>query len=124
MTVVLLSLAGGLGAVCRLVVDGAARARWGRGFPYGTLVINVGGSLLLGLLSGLVLFHGVPTALRSVLGTGFCGGYTTFSTASFETVRLIQERRPVAAVLNGAGSLVLTVLAGGLGLLLAGAATR
>lgn len=124
MTVVLLSLAGGLGAVCRLVVDGAVRARWGRGFPYGTLVINVGGSLLLGLLSGLVLFHGVPTAWRSVLGTGFCGGYTTFSTASFETVRLIQERRPVAAVLNGAGSLVLAVLAGGLGLLLAGAATR
>jgi len=123
VTVVLLSLAGGLGAVCRLVVDGAVRARWGRG-PYGTLVINVGGSLLLGLLSGLVLFHGVPPAWRSVLGTGFCGGYTTFSTASFETVRLIQERRPVAAVLNGAGSLVLTVLAGGLGLLLAGAATR
>ena len=117
VTVVLLSLAGALGAVGRLVVDGAARARWPR-FPAGLLLVNVTGSLLLGLVTGLVLFHGAAADLRLVVGTGFCGGWTTFSTASVDTVRLLQERRPVAAALNGAGSLALTVLAGAAGLAL------
>ncbi len=101
MTAVLLSLAGALGAVCRLAVDGLVRARFGGRFPLGTMSINVGGSLLLGVLTGLVLFHGAPGAVQTVLGTGFCGGYTTFSTASFETVRLAEQRRPVAALLTG-----------------------
>jgi len=113
---VLLSAAGAVGALGRFVVDGAVRGRFGRHFPYGTIVINVSGSLLLGLVTGLVLFHGAPGAVRTVIGTGFCGGYTTFSTASFETVRLVQERRTGAALLNGAGTLLLTLLgaAGGL----------
>lgn len=118
MTVLLLTLAGGLGAVCRLLVDGAVRARWGSRRPYGTLLVNVSGSLLLGLLTGLVLDRGAPGALRAVLGTGFCGGYTTFSTASLETVRLLAERR-VAALAYAAGTLVLTLLAAAAGLLLA-----
>lgn len=116
--VVLLSLAGALGAVCRLVVDGGVRARYDR-FPLGTLVVNVSGSLLLGVVTGLVLFHGAPSELRTVLGTGFCGGYTTFSTASFEAVRLLQQRRLGAALLTAAGTLLLTLLAGAAGLTLA-----
>lgn len=119
MIVLLLSLAGAVGALCRLVVDGAVRGRYGRRFPYGTLVINVSGSVLLGVLTGLVLFHGAPGPVRTVLGTGFCGGYTTFSTASFETVRLVQDRRPVAALLNGTGTLLLTLLGAAAGLALA-----
>jgi CrcB protein len=121
MIVLVMSLAGGLGAVARFALDGLVVARAGRRFPYGTLLVNISGSLLLGVLTGLTLAHGAPTALRTVAGTGFCGGYTTFSTASFETVRLLQERRWAAALANGAGTLVLTLLAAALGLWVTGA---
>lgn len=118
MTVVLLVLAGGLGAVCRFVLDGVIRSRTSRDFPLGTVLINVSGSLVLGLITGLTLTQAAPDALRLIAGTGFLGGYTTFSTASLETVRLIQEGRWWAAVLNGAGTLAVTVAAAAAGLLL------
>ena len=108
----LLSLAGGLGAVCRFVLDGVVRSRWASLLPWGTIAINISGSLLLGLLTGLA----VPDDLRLIVGTGFLGGYTTFSTASLETVRLLIDRRPAAALLNGLGVLVAATLAAGLGL--------
>ena len=118
MTLLLLSLAGALGAVCRAVLDGAARGRW----PHdsrGLLAVNVSGSLLLGLVTGLVLFHDAPVELRTVLGTGFCGGYTTFSTASLDSVRLAQRGRWGAAAANAGGTLLLTLLAAAAGLVLA-----
>lgn len=111
-----IALAGGLGALARFALDGAARARWDRVFPWPTLLINTTGSLLLGVVTGLVLFQGDPSPLRMILGTGFCGGYTTFSTASFETVRLVQRGSVLPAVSNAAGTLILTVGAGALGL--------
>ena len=120
MTVVLLSVAGALGAVSRFALDGVVRARYAPRFPYGTLLVNVSGSVLLGVLTGLVLFHGAAGEVRTVLGAGFCGGYTTFSTASVETVRLVQERRPLAALGNAAGTLLLTLLGAAAGLLLTG----
>jgi CrcB protein len=83
-------------------------------------VINVTGSFLLGLVTGLVLAHGLPAEWRAILGTGFLGGYTTFSTASYETVRLAQQRRYRAALFNGVGMLVLALAAAGLGLWLGG----
>ena len=116
--VLLLIAAGGLGAVCRFVLDGAVRSRFGSGFPIGTLVINISGSLILGLLTGLTLAHLLPDTVRLVVGTGFLGGYTTFSTASFETVRLLQERRVPAALLYGLGTLLATTAVAGLGLLI------
>lgn len=112
-----LALAGGLGAVARFVVDGATRERWGDD-PYGVLIVNVTGSLLLGLVAGLVLFAGAPGELRLVVGTGFCGGFTSFSTTSVDTVRLAAQGRVGAALANAVGTLVLTLLAGGAGLLL------
>jgi len=108
--------AGGVGAVARLVLDGLLRARVRVAFPLGTTVINVTGSFLLGLVTGLALVHGLPPEWRAVLGTGFLGGYTTFSTASYETVRLAQQRRYRAALLNGVGMLALALAAAGLGL--------
>ena len=114
----LLIAAGGLGAVCRFVLDGAIGSRSGSGYPLGTLVINISGSLILGLLTGLTLAHLLPDTVRLVLGTGFLGGYTTFSTASFETVRLVQERRVPAALLYGLGTLLTTTAVAGLGLLI------
>ena len=115
MIVLWVALAGGVGAVARFVLDGLVRFRVAS-FPVGTVLINVTGSFVLGLVTGLTLAHVVPEELRLVVGTGFCGGYTTFSTASFETVRLVEQRRVGAALLNGVGTLVVTVCVAGLGL--------
>jgi CrcB protein len=115
-----LSLAGGGGAMARYVIDSHVRARWPVSFPVGTMAINLSGSLMLGLLTGLVIAHGASGDLRSILGTGFCGGYTTFSAASVEAVRLAEDRRWVACLTYVAGSLVLTTLAAAGGLALAG----
>ena len=118
-TVALLVIAaGGLGAVSRFVVDGAIRSRSGSSYPLGTLVINISGSLILGLLTGLTIAHLLPDTGRLVVGTGFLGGYTTFSTASFETVRLVQEGRVSAALLYGLGTLLATTAVAGVGLVI------
>jgi CrcB protein len=126
--IAIMAIAGGLGAIARFMLDGLIRAGLNRGrlnrgrlrtgLPLGTMIINVSGSLLLGFVTGLVLFHAVPSDWQVVLGPGFLGGYTTFSTASFETARLIQERQFVAALVNGIGMLLLAVAAAvaGLGL--------
>ena len=116
MIVALLALAGGLGAGTRFTMDGLLRSWFRTALPVGTMIINTTGSLLIGLLAGLVLAHHVDPGLEIVLGTGFMGGYTTFSTASFETVRLIQTGRTGFALINGIGTLVLTVAAAVLGL--------
>ena len=113
----LLTVAGGLGAVLRFVVDGALAQRYGRGVPWGTLAVNVAGSLVLGLVTGAVL-SGAPEELREVVGTGFCGGLTTFSTASLETVRLVQAGRTGVAVLTCGAHLVLGLIAAAAGLAL------
>ncbi len=113
---VLVALAGGLGAASRLLLDGIIRTRVSSTFPWATIIINVTGSLLLGLLAGLAAGHLVSDASYAIIGAGFLGGYTTFSTASFETVRLLQERKWLAGALNGLGVLVATTLVAGLGL--------
>lgn len=111
--------AGGAGAVVRFAIDTGVRRRMSASFPWAILAINVSGALALGVLVGLVLFRGAPGELTLVLGTGFCGGYTTFSTASFETVRLAQRGLWAQAVANGVGTALLTTAAAGLGLVLA-----
>jgi CrcB protein len=109
-------VAGGIGAVLRFVVDGLVRARFATVFPLGTAFINVTGSLVLGILTGLTLSALLPPEWELILGTGVMGGYTTFSTASVETMRLVQDREYRLALVNGFGVLVLTVLVGLLGL--------
>ncbi|MET0854520.1 MAG: fluoride efflux transporter CrcB [Microterricola sp.] len=112
----LLALAGGVGAAARFVLDGAIRTRLKTAFPWATTVINVSGSLLLGVLTGLTAAHLLPEQLGVVLGAGFLGGYTTFSTASYETVQLIRQGRYGASLLSGLLMLVLSVAAASLGL--------
>jgi CrcB protein len=107
--------------MARYVIDSLVGARWDIEFPVGTLLINVTGSLLLGVLTGLVIAHGASSDLKTIAGVGFCGGYTTFSAASVETVRLAQERRWIDCLSYTAGSLVLALLAAGAGLALTGA---
>lgn len=116
LTFVALSAAGGAGAAARLMLDGFVRSRIRGTFPLGTLLINVSGAFLLGLLTALAMDALVAESWHLIIGTGLLGGYTTFSTASFETVRLIQQRRYAAAVVNGFGMLVLALGAALLGL--------
>ena len=118
MIFLLVCLAGAAGAVTRFVVDGAVRARLGGGFPWATLLINVTGSLLLGVLTGVVLFRHAGADAKAVLGTGFCGGYTTFSTSMFESVRLLQQGSTVRMLGNWLGTALLTTAAAALGLVL------
>lgn len=114
-TLLLLALAGGVGAALRYLVDAMIRARTGDHFPWPTALINLSGSLLLGILTGLTVARVDSGELSAVLGTGFLGGYTTFSTASYETVTLLRERRYTAAIAYGLG-----ILLGCVGLALAG----
>lgn len=115
-----LALAGGIGAAARMLLDGLIKSRVNGAIPWGTIIINVSGSLALGLLTGLATSHIPPEAWQLVIGTGFLGGYTTFSTASFETVLLVQERRWTAGLISGLGTLVLATTAAGLGLWVGG----
>jgi len=106
---------GGLGAAARYLVDiGIARATGSR-FPWGVMVINVTGSLLLGLVVGML-----PGA-AFVLGAGFLGGYTTFSTAMIDAISLWRDGEQRAAVFDVLGMLVISLAAAGLGLALGGA---
>lgn len=108
--------AGGVGAALRFVVDGLVRSHLRTVFPFGTAFINVTGSLILGVLVGLTLSAILPQEWELILGTGIMGGYTTFSTASVETMHLVQDREYRVALVNGLGVLIVTVLAGLLGL--------
>jgi CrcB protein len=121
MTGLWIAIAGGAGASVRYLADSAIRARWRAEFPVGTLLINVTGSFVLGVITGLVIAHGDSTRLRDIAGTGFLGGYTTFSAASVETVRLAEERRWRDCLGYAAGSLVLALLAAAAGLAIVGA---
>lgn len=112
----LLAVAGGLGAAVRFLFDGLIRAHLKTAFPWATTIINVSGSVVLGFLTGLTLVHVLPSDLSIIIGTGFLGGYTTFSTASYETVQLIKQGRHVASFISGIGMLVLSVAAAALGL--------
>lgn len=116
MIAVLVAVAGGLGAVLRLVVDGLVNRVVGGVVPLGVLVVNVSGSFLLGLVAGLL----GDGELGAVLGTGLLGGYTTFSTASLEAVRLARSDRRRAAVGHAVGMLLLGLGAAALGLWVAG----
>jgi CrcB protein len=118
---VAVALAGGVGAALRLVVDGVLRAAVSARLPLATAVINVGGSFVLGLLTGLAASSAIAPGWSLVLGGGLMGGYTTFSTASVETVRLLAERRFGPALGYGLGVIVLAVAAGVLGVVLGSA---
>jgi fluoride exporter len=102
-------LAAAIGASSRYLVDAFVRARVPGGLPWGTFIVNASGCLALGVLAGFGLYHGLGSGPRTALGTGGLGAYTTFSTFTFETVRLAEEGDLDAAVRN-----VLLGLVGGL----------
>ena len=109
MFFLLIATFGAAGAVARYVLGGWVQESIGASFPGGTLVINVTGSLLLGLIIRLLESLAASPEWRAALAIGFCGAYTTFSTFSFETARLLQARQYGYAATNIAASVLLSI---------------
>jgi CrcB protein len=120
LTYLLIGIGGFLGANARYLVGGWIAERYGTSFPYGTLIINVSGSFILGFflvfISERLLVH--PN-WRLFVAIGFLGAYTTFSTFSFESLALIQERSYLLALTNVVGSVVLGLIAALVGMVIA-----
>jgi CrcB protein len=112
-------VAGAVGTPARYLLEGAITERVDSRFPWGTFVVNVTGSLVLGLLTGLGLTHGFPKIPRVALGAGFCGAYTTFSTFTYESVRLLEEGAVGESLRNSAGTLLAGLAAAAAGLAVA-----
>lgn len=113
MTVVMVFLGAMVGAPLRYLTDRTVQIRHDTVFPWGTLAVNVVGCLILGGLAGAG--HALPGSASALLGTGFCGGLTTYSTFSYETFRLAEQRAYFYAVAN-----VLVSVIAGLGAALLG----
>jgi CrcB protein len=114
----LVMVGGAVGAAARFLADRAITARWGRTLPWGTLAVNLVGSLLLGLLAGAG--GALPGWVGWVLGTGFCGAFTTYSTFGYESVHLAGQDATgrVRALLNVTVTVAAGLAAAALGWLL------
>ncbi|MEU5200572.1 fluoride efflux transporter CrcB [Streptomyces scabiei] len=115
MNWVLVIVGGMVGAPLRYLTDRAVQARHATAFPWGTFAVNVTGSLVLGTLTGAVAAGAAGSHLQLLLGTGLCGALTTYSTFSYETVRLAQDGARPLAVANAVAS-----VAAGLGAVFVG----
>ncbi len=122
-------IGGGLGAVCRYGVTTAVGMLLGGMFPWGTLIVNLVGSLLMGVVLGALLplaksLQLLPESLRLLLTVGFLGGFTTFSSFSMETLTLLRGDSFFLAAINIVASIVLGLAAAYLGWQLAMAFQR
>jgi CrcB protein len=119
MPLILVGFGGFAGAITRYVVDGFVSDRTGGGFPWGTFLINITGSFVLGLLFALSQERAIlPADIRAPVMTGFIGAYTTFSTWMLESWRLVESGAWPSALANLGGSLVLGLVAVFLGMTL------
>ncbi len=117
--ILVIMLGGGLGAVARFMVSTSVNERLSSNFPYGTLVVNVMGSFIMGFLAmWLVEKLGLNPLLRLAIFVGFLGAFTTFSTFSMETLNLFEQGESVRALMNMFINVVLSVLAVWLGVIL------
>jgi fluoride exporter len=117
MTIVLVALGAAVGAPLRYLTDRLVQSRHESAFPWGTLTVNLIGSLLLGFLTGLP----AAPAVSALLGTGLCGALTTYSTFSYETLQLARDGLRRHALANAVVSLLAGLGAAYLGILLASA---
>ncbi|WP_375455942.1 fluoride efflux transporter CrcB [uncultured Methylobacterium sp.] len=106
MNLLLVFIGGGLGSMARYGV-GVASLRLGSDFPYGTMAINIAGSILMGLFVGWFTLRSGPQALRLFVATGLLGGFTTFSSYSLEAVLLLERGETGAAAAYVVGSVAL-----------------
>ncbi|MBA2700775.1 MAG: fluoride efflux transporter CrcB [Chloroflexi bacterium] len=117
MVLVVIGLGGAAGAVARYLVDGLVTQQAASAFPFGTLVINLSGSLVLGVLFALAIERNVlPADIRAPVMVGFLGAYTTFSTLMLQSWLLVESGAIGMAILNVVGSSLLGLLAVLLGL--------
>lgn len=119
MTVLLIALGAAIGAPARYLTDRAVQARHDSVFPWGTFIVNITGSALLGFLAALP-GHGMA---GTVTGTAFCGAFTTYSTFSYETLRLAEDRAYLFAAVNLAASIITALGAAYFGMAIAHAIT-
>ncbi|GAA4489562.1 fluoride efflux transporter CrcB [Actinoallomurus oryzae] len=118
----LLVIAGAMvGAPLRYLTDRAVQARHDSVFPWGTFTINITGCLILGLLTGAVTYHAASAGVQLLLGTGLCGALTTYSTFSYETLRLAETGARFFAAVNVVASVVAGLGAAFVGTAIAGA---
>lgn len=112
-TVIAVGVAGSVGAVARYGIEGFVGQRTGGSFPWGTFVVNISGSFLVGLMFALLIEGRVIMApwLRTAATIGLVGAYTTFSTLSLETFRLIEDGAYLTAGMNMLGSLAVGLVA-------------
>ena len=115
MNWVLVIVGGMVGAPLRYLTDRAVQSRHDTVFPWGTFAVNVVGCLILGALTGAAVAGGASSHLQLLLGTGLCGALTTYSTFSFETLRLTEDGARFYAAAN-----VIASVAAGLGAVFAG----
>ncbi|MFD5098750.1 fluoride efflux transporter FluC [Streptomyces albidochromogenes] len=115
MSWLLVAVGAAVGAPLRYLTDRAVQARHAGEFPWGTFVVNAGASLVLGVLTGAVVSSGT----YALLATGLCGALSTYSTFSYETLRLVERGRGFLAVANAGGSLLVGLAAVFLGSALA-----
>jgi len=106
MTLLLVLAGAAIGAPLRYLTDRAVQARHDTVFPWGTFTVNVIGSLILGAVAGRTAASGLPHELKYLIGTGFCGALTTYSTFSYETLRLVEQNAKFFAVANLVASIV------------------
>jgi len=118
VTFLYVALASAAGAPWRYVVDQLIQGRFEGAFPLGTFVINISGAFLLGLLTGLVSSHILPELTATIAGTGALGAYTTFSTLTWESLRLLEDGAVWEAAVNVGASVVVGLLVGAAGLAL------
>lgn len=115
-----IALGAAAGGVARYFVAAFIQQRAGSSFPWGTLLVNISGSLLLGfIVRYAIATPGMSLEMRALLTTGFCGGYTTFSTYSFETATLLEDGQYERAGAYALGSLLLALAGTFAGFLLA-----
>src|SRR6266566_3544286 len=111
MILVLIALGGAVGSLLRYLIGGAIQRSSASGFPIGTMFVNVAGCFLIGIFVRFLLNMQESAELRALLVIGFCGGFTTFSTFSFETVGLIEGGEYARAATYVLGSAVLCTVA-------------
>ena len=110
-TLLAIGCGGFFGAISRYLVSGWAYTIFGTGMPYGTLIVNIVGSFLLGIVAQIILAGNfLTTTVSSFLGIGFLGAFTTFSTFSVQTLELLESGSPLKALLNILLNLILCLI--------------
>ncbi|MFJ6696960.1 fluoride efflux transporter CrcB [Streptomyces sp. NPDC091272] len=120
MNWLLVLIGGAVGAPLRYLTDRAVQARHPSAFPWGTCTVNAAGSLVLGVVTGAVASGAATSSVQLLVGTGLCGALTTYSTFSYETLRLAESGQRFLAGANAAVSVLVALGAVTLGLALGG----